>query len=253
MPRGNRNVFGISPQTNPLISEAGAQSRFWQGFKPMGLLTGEVVGYGNSHMLQLKNHVATNLNASAVTTADGDPTLLQFVTGTTQHDNSQIQLSVDDGTTAFALGKIVADKRFWLEMRCKVSADINDCALVFGLCVADTTILASSAVGFTEGAFFFKAGGAATALGTLRVSSTSTSTAAIATMANDTWITLGIRSADGDGSVEFWVDGVPTIQTTLTNVPTGNLVPTIAFGVSDTTTKTLKVSRYCFFKEANDG
>ena len=101
-----------------------------------------------------------------------------------------------------------AGKKAWFRCRFKTS-DATQSDIVFGLQVVDTTPL-----DVTDGIYFLKADGAATVDIFCRKNATtgSTTAAAVATMANDTFIELAWYY-DGVSKVYYAVDG--TVKGTL--------------------------------------
>lgn len=133
---------------------------------------------------------------------------------------------------------MTAGKAAWFKCRFKTS-DATQSDIVFGLQVTDTTPL-----DVTDGIYFLKADGVATVDVFCRKNATtgSTTAAAIATMADDTYITLGWYY-DGAGSVSYFVNDVKigTLDGSATYLPDTTL--TVSFGIQngEAVAKTLSV------------
>jgi hypothetical protein len=129
----------------------------------------------------------------ALTAGDGG---LLLITNTAA-DNDLVALQKNPAAWTFTPGK-----KTFFRCRFRVS-DAVQSDIVFGLQVVDTTPL-----DVTDGIYFLKADGAATVSFICRknASTGSTSAAAVATMANDTFIELGFYY-DGQSSVAYEVNG----------------------------------------------
>lgn len=130
----------------------------------------------------------------ALTAGDGGWLLL---TNTAADDDL---IALQKTPAAFTL---TAGKKAFFRCRFKVS-DATQSDVVFGLQVVDTTPL-----DVTDGIYFLKSDGAATVNFICRKNATtgSTSASSVATLANDTFVTLGFYY-DGIDKVYYSVDGV---------------------------------------------
>ena len=135
----------------------------------------------------------------ALTAGDGGWLLVT----NTAADNDLVALQKTPAGFSFTAGK-----KAWFRCRFKTS-DATQSDIVFGLQVVDTTPL-----DVTDGIYFLKADGAATVDIFCRKNATtgSTTAAAIATMANDTFVELAWYY-DGVSKVYYAVDG--TVKGTL--------------------------------------
>lgn len=131
--------------------------------------------------------------------------------------------------------KFESGKRLWFEIRLQTS-DATDSDIVAGLQITDNSPLAVS-----DGVFFLKADGAATADFLVEKDSTATTAAAVATLADDTWITLGFMY-DGASAIHYYVDRVLAGTSVTTNMPDDEEL-TISFGIQngEAAAKTLTV------------
>lgn len=130
----------------------------------------------------------------ALTAGDGG---LLLVTNTAA-DDDLVALQKTPAAFTFTAGK-----KTFFRARFKVS-DATQSDLVFGLQVVDTTPL-----DVTDGVYFLKADGSTSVSVVCRKDATtgSTSAAGVATLANDTFITLGF-AYDGESRVVYEVNGV---------------------------------------------
>lgn len=139
-----------------------------------------------------------------------------------------------------------AGKRAWFKARVKLS-DATQSDMVIGLQITDTTPL-----DVTDGIYFLKADDAATLAIICRKNATTGSTSAtgIATMADDTWITLGWYF-DGKSTLAYFVDEVQlgTLDASSTYLPDTDL--TVSFGVQNgaAAAKTMSVDYILAAKE----
>jgi hypothetical protein len=159
----------------------------------------------------------------ALTNMDGGALLLT----NSAADNDSIQLQKLGESFALTAGK-----RAFFKARFKVS-DATQSDLVIGLCVTDTTLMGSVAgAGVTDGIFFSKDDGVATLDVQCQKNATTgqTRAAAIATLANDTFLTLA-WAYDGKGEVAYYVNDVQigTLAGTAAYLPDTTL--TMSFGI----------------------
>ena len=123
----------------------------------------------------------------------------------------------------FATFQLQAGKQAWFKIRLKIS-DATTSTLQVGLQATDSTPFT-----FTDGIVFTKA--AATAAVTMKVVNTSTATtsATVATLANDTFIVLAWYY-DGINTVTAYADGVRQTSTVATNLPSALMNLSFAMG-----------------------
>lgn len=118
-----------------------------------------------------------------------------------------------------------AGKKLWFKARIKTS-NATQVDLVMGLQITDTTPLS-----VTDGVYFLKADDAATWDFIVTKNSTATTASAIATMANDTWMTLGFYY-DGVSAIRYYVDDVQIGTSVTTNLVDDEEL-TISFGIQN--------------------
>ena len=170
----------------------------------------------------------------ALTNGDGG----QLLITNTAADNDLVAMQKKGESFTFASGK-----KLWFESRFKVS-DATQSDVVMGLQVTDTTPLAVA-----NGVFFLKSDGAATADLVLTKAGTSTTNSAVATLADDTFITLGFYY-DG-GSLYYFVNGVLKGTSVVTNLPASSTTLTVSFAIQngEAAAKTMTVDYIFVAKE----
>lgn len=149
-------------------------------------------------------------------------------------DGGAITLTTDAGATdSVYLDKLgesflfEAGKKLWFKTRLKVS-NATSSTFAIGLQITDT-----SPLDVTDGVFFAKAGGSTSV--TLEVEKNNTATSStVATMANDTFITLGFYY-DGVSGISYFADGVQIGTSAVTNLPDDELL-TVSLALKNTTT-----------------
>lgn len=138
----------------------------------------------------------------------------------------------------YSLLSFTAGKKAFFKARFKVS-DATQSDLVMGLQVIDTTPL-----DVTDGVYFLKADGAATVdiICRKNASTGSTSASAIATMANDTFITLA-WAYDGVSKIYYAVDGTVkgALDASSSYLPDSNVTVSFAIQNGEAAAKTMTV------------
>ena len=160
--------------------------------------------------------------------ADGDGGLL-LITNTAA-DNDLVSLQKKGESFLFAAGKPL-----FFEARFKVS-DATQSDVVIGLQITDTTPL-----DVTDGVFFIKADGSTSVSLLVEKNNTATTTSSVATLADDTFITLGFYY-DGASSIQYSVNGTVTGTSAVTNLPDDEaLTVTMAIQNGEAVAKTMTV------------
>lgn len=134
----------------------------------------------------------------------------------------------DDRTFLQKVGesfKFQALKELWFEARFKVS-DATQSDVVIGLQITDT-----SPLDVTDGVFFIKSDGSADFDLIVEKDNTGTTTASIATLTDDTFITLGFHY-DGAGTIKTFVNGVYSKSSVTTNLVNDEEL-TVSFGIQN--------------------
>jgi hypothetical protein len=166
---------------------------------------------------------------------DGDGGLL-LITNTAA-DNDLVALQKKGESFRFASGK-----ELFFEARFKVS-DATQSDLSIGLQITDTSPLDVS-----DGVFFTKADGSTSVSFLVEKNGTATTTT-VATMANDTFITLGFNY-DGGSVMQYCVNGVVTGTSAVTNLPDDeDLTVSFAIQNGEAVAKTMTVDYIFVAKE----
>jgi hypothetical protein len=167
---------------------------------------------------------------------DGDGGLLLLTNGT--GDDGHIFMNKVGESFLLSSGK-----KAWLKARLKANGATQSDILI-GLQITDTTPLDG-----TDGVFFLKADGS-TAFGLLvEKDSTATTTAGVATMADDTYLTLGWYY-DGVDKIKIFADDVHVATSVTTNIPDDTEL-TISFACQngEATAKTMTIDYIMVAKE----
>ena len=172
----------------------------------------------------------------AAALADGDGGIIVITNAANDDDNTFLQKKGE--SFRFAAGK-----KLWFEARFKVS-DATESDVVMGLQITDTTPLDVS-----DGVFFIKADGATTFSGMVEKNNTATTTASVATLADDTYITLGFFY-NGVDAVRYFVNRAYVSSSVVTNLPDDEDL-TISFGVQngEAAVKTMTIDYIMVAKE----
>jgi hypothetical protein len=183
------------------------------------------------------NWTVTETQAGATQAlTDGDGGLL-LITNTAA-DDDLVALQKVGESYRFASGK-----ELFFEARLKVS-DATQSDVVIGLQITDTTPLDVS-----DGVFFIKADGSTSVSLLVEKDGTATTTSSVATMANDTFISLGFYY-DGASSIQYFVDGVVKGTSVTTNLPDDeDMTVTIALQNGEAVAKTMTVDYVFVAKE----
>jgi hypothetical protein len=183
------------------------------------------------------NWTVTETQAGATQAlTDGDGGLL-LITNTAA-DNDLVSLQKVGESYRFASGK-----ELFFEARFKVS-DATQSDVVVGLQITDTTPLDVS-----DGVFFIKADGSTSVSLLVEKNGTATTTSSVATMADDTFISLGFYY-DGASSIQYSVNGVVGGTSVTTNLPDDeDMTVTIAIQNGEAVAKTMTVDYVFVAKE----
>jgi len=183
------------------------------------------------------NWTVTETQAGATQAlTDGDGGLL-LITNTAA-DDDLVSLQKVGESYRFASGK-----ELFFEARLKVS-DATQSDVVIGLQITDTTPLDVS-----DGVFFIKADGSTSVSLLVEKDGTATTTSSVATMANDTFISLGFYY-DGASSIQYSVNGVVKGTSVTTNLPDDeDMTVTIALQNGEAVAKTMTVDYVFVAKE----
>ena len=183
------------------------------------------------------NWTVTETQAGATQAlTDGDGGLL-LITNTAA-DDDLVALQKVGESYRFASGK-----ELFFEARFKVS-DATQSDVVIGLQITDATPLDVS-----DGVFFIKADGSTSVSLLVEKNGTATTTSSVATMANDTFISLGFYY-DGASSIQYSVNGVVKGTSVTTNLPDDeDMTVSIAIQNGEAVAKTMTVDYVFVAKE----
>jgi hypothetical protein len=183
------------------------------------------------------NWTVTETQAGATQAlTDGDGGLL-LITNTAA-DDDLVALQKVGESYRFASGK-----ELFFEARLKVS-DATQSDVVIGLQITDATPLDVS-----DGVFFIKADGSTSVSLLVEKNGTATTTSSVATMANDTFISLGFYY-DGASSIQYFVNGVVKGTSVTTNLPDDeDMTVSIALQNGEAVAKTMTVDYVFVAKE----
>jgi hypothetical protein len=183
------------------------------------------------------NWTVTETQAGATQAlTDGDGGLL-LITNTAA-DDDLVALQKVGESYRFASGK-----ELFFEARLKVS-DATQSDVVIGLQITDATPLDVS-----DGVFFIKADGSTSVSLLVEKNGTATTTSSVATMANNTFISLGFYY-NGASSIQYFVDGVVKGTSVTTNLPDDeDMTVSIALQNGEAVAKTMTVDYVFVAKE----
>lgn len=181
----------------------------------------------------------TTVGASTVAKADAPFGVVTMTTAGAENDGVQIQKTGE----SFLLG---AGKKAWFKTRFKIS-DATQSDFAVGLMVTDTTAIAASGDGVTDGVFFQKDDGSTSVTLYCQKNTTTgqTSAASVHTMVADTYVELGWEF-DGVRYIKYFVNGVhkgtmDLTATLTTYLPDTDLTMTFAFLTGDAAAITANV------------
>lgn len=234
------------------------------GAQPFGALDGRFYEIDSKALIHglgtnwIYTEVGTNsVEALTIPTATLPPRVI-FTSDANANSGAQLQFAAASAPSTTAAGALAAFAGFIPRagtvihalLRFRITTTIANSGLIFGLTPVDTTVLNAGAIGFTEGITLKKLRTVSVISGDMRVSSTSTATALspTATVVIDTWHTIGFR-LNGVTSVEYFFDGNKTGSTTMTNIPTAALCPSIAFEAGTAAAATIEISGVYFGQE----
>ena len=183
------------------------------------------------------NWTVTETQAGATQAlTDGDGGLL-LITNTAADDDLVALQKVGESY------RFTSGKELFFEARFKVS-DATQSDVVIGLQITDATPLDVS-----DGVFFIKADGSTSVSLLVEKNGTATTTSSVATMADDTFISLGFYY-DGASSIQYSVNGVVTGTSVTTNLPDDeDLTVSIALQNGEAVAKTMTVDYVFVAKE----
>ena len=159
----------------------------------------------------------TGSASEAVTSSAGGALLLTNAAG--DNDLDFLQLKGESF-------KLSSSKRAFFEARFKVS-DATQSDVVMGLQITDTTPLAVS-----DGVYFMKDDGDTNLDFHIEKDGTDTTTAAITTLANDTFVTVGFFIDPNTSQVSYFIGEAEPVGVVNTNLPDDEEL-TVSFGIQN--------------------
>ena len=183
---------------------------------------------GSSAVSHTVTIVQAGAGSAAFAFAAGSGGLFTITNDAADDDSVSIQHKASSMTPS-------TSKDFIIKARFKIS-DATQSDLLIGLAASDTTPLD---VG--EGIYLLKSDGSTTGTFTLNGSSASTSVATT-TLVSDTFVVIAMTYSAREGVVRAFVDGVKVGETTtLTNLSTSDLRPTIHFQNGEAVAKVMTI------------
>lgn len=235
----------LAPNIHPWRAAAGGPVAGLKGFKVLGHQTGHATALMNDDIYDVgRNFIYTEVGSGATKGVVQAPTstlpsVLQFTTGATQHNNQQIQWgkgqtasTTSAGTsTAFApflikASAVPGDGGNSIHLRCRmlISTTIANAAFFVGLSSVSTTLFSASAPNVNDMVGFYKAAGAATVAGVEIAGGVTTTTVLNTnTLVANTWYTFEFLIRERL-STTWWINGNSTGDATGTSVLPANTV-----------------------------
>lgn len=172
-----------------------------------------------------------------IAVADADGGILTVTTNDADNDNVFFESQGE-------AWKMESGKKMWMKFRFKIE-DADDSDVIFGLHTTDTNPLSTAP---TQRAYFVLAEGAATVTFNIDDNSTDASSGTVATLSDDTYVTLAMYY-DGKTTVELFANDVKTATMTGVSIPSTELA--LGFGVATgaAATRTLSVDYVLVIKE----
>ena len=164
----------------------------------------------------------TGVGTRAVGNLDGG--ILVITNAAADDDANFLQWSGSTNAATVETWKFESGKPLWFKARFKIS-DATQSDFVMGLQITDTTPLAVS-----DGLYFLKGDGSTTLNLLATLNSTSTTTA-VGTLANDTYVTVGYYY-DGGSNIFVYLNDVRVGTSVTTNLVTDEEL-TISFGIQN--------------------
>ncbi len=254
-----RNIVGgHSRALDPFESAVPQSASGLAGMQPLGQMVGKQFGSDYDRFLNGmfwdKNETGTG--TAVITDSDAtNPPIWTLTTGGTGSDTIAIDSMTGatlDSATQSAWSPFICKSGFniYMSARFKVTSTVANAAFLIGLKKAGAA-LGSAAIAVDDFVGFNMPHTTAAMVGTVRTSDTGTATSTLQTVVIDTWYDLLMR-VNGRSSVEFWVNGVRTGQTTMTNLPanTVKLALGCAVATNATAAAVLVLQRLVAFQEA---
>jgi hypothetical protein len=179
--------------------------------------------YDANQWIITTTEAGTSSATEAIANAQGG--ILVVTNDVNDNDADFLQLASTSGSAVIEPFKFVSGKKTFFKARFKVS-DATQSDFVIGLQITDTTPL-----DVTDGVFFQKDDGDANLDFHVEKNNTATSASAIATVADDTYLTVAFYY-DGKSKVEYFVNDANLGSSVTTNLPDDEEL-TVSFGIQN--------------------
>ena len=212
------------------------------GVQPFGSMVGKSVFLDHARFLNGGMWDVTQTGSGTAVLTAASATLPPRWTLTTDA-NASDTIAVDsmtcttlDSATAAAWSPFVCKAGYDISLKARfmITSTVANCAVLIGLKKAGAA-LGSAAITVDDFVGFHKAAAAATMVGTVRTGDSSTETSTLETIVVNTWYDLEMK-INGRGSVTFYVNGVKTSQTTMTNLPANTVNLALGCAIATNTT-----------------
>lgn len=171
--------------------------------------------------------------AQVVAVADADGGVLTVTTNDADNDNVCLEAQGESW-------KFESGKKMWMKFRFKIE-DADDSDVILGLHSTDTNPFSTAPA---QRAWFVLSEGAATVTFNVDDNTTDASSGTVATLSDDTYITLGMYY-DGKTTIELYANDVKTATMTGVSIPSTELALGMAVATGTTAARTMSVD-YAF-------
>jgi len=207
----SRDFDGASTRIKELEAP-GMWQDFYSDIRPFGKTS---IYFNDFHTWVADAWTVTEVGTSLQNLKDERNGVLDLTSGGTENDGNNVQLGgTGDGETTGESFLPATGKNLWFECKLK-SNDVTEHDFFVGLSIQDTAICASygaDLIGFRsdDGDALLDFTSSSTASG-------ATSDTGLATLANDTYVTVGFK-VTGTSLIQYYVNGV--LKGSTSNVPT---------------------------------
>ena len=186
----------------------------------------------------------TEVGSGTRAVGDLDGGVLVVTNAAADNDHNYLQWSGATNAATVETWKFEAGKRFWFKARLKIS-DATESDAFMGLYVTDTDPIGA----IIDGVYFHKTDGSTTCNLVVAASSTATTTA-VATLADDTYVTLAFFY-DGIDKFEAYLNDNRVANSVATNMPSTELALSFAIQNGAGAAKSMSID-YIFVSKARD-
>lgn len=181
------------------------------------------------------NFVVTDTGSGTQVVNDAAGGVLVMTTGATENDHDYMQWDGEDNGSVAEIFGLSASKEFYIGARFKID-DVTQADFALGLQVTDTTPLAT-----TDGVWIGTDDGDANLDVHVAASSSQTNAAAVATLINDTYVTVELVYGGNSQPIQIFVDGVKVGGIAVTNLPTTELTASWAIETGEGEARVLSI------------